>query len=69
MYQHQTIIIIIPCKQCLLDKLCYIWLRPYKYDDGYIDGRSQIKVHTDERTHRIHSAQSSPMVTLCLFVA
>jgi len=29
-----------------------IWfiLRPCQYDEGYIDGRSQIKVHTDERT-------------------
>jgi len=25
-------------------------LRPCQHDDGYIDGRSQIKVHTDERT-------------------
>jgi len=25
-------------------------LRPCQHDDGYIDGRLQIKVHTDERT-------------------
>jgi len=30
-----------------------------------IDGRSQIKVHTDERT-QVHSAQSSLMVTILL---
>jgi len=24
-------------------------LRPCQHDDGYIDGRSHIKVHTDER--------------------
>jgi len=31
---------------------------PLKHDDGYTDGRSQIKGHTDKRT-QIHSAQSS----------
>jgi len=41
-----------------------VWfsLRPCQHDDGYIDGRSQIKVHTDERTHA-HSAPSSLTVT------
>jgi len=33
-------------------------LRPCQHDDGYMDGRSQIKVHTDERT-QVHSARSS----------
>jgi len=39
-----------------------IHLRPCQHNDGYIDGRSQIRVHTDERT-QIHSAQSSLTVT------
>jgi len=30
-------------------------LRPCQHDNGYMDGRSQIKVHTDERT-QVHSA-------------
>jgi len=33
-------------------------LRPRQHDDGYIGGRSQIKVHADERT-QVHSAPSS----------
>ena len=37
-------------------------LRPCQRDNGYLDGRSQIKVHTDERT-QVHSAQSSLAVT------
>ena len=37
-------------------------LRPYQHDNGYLDGWSQIKVHTDERT-QVHSAQSSLAVT------
>jgi len=37
-------------------------LRPCQHDDGYLDGRAQIKVHTDEWT-RVHSAQSSLVVT------
>jgi len=37
-------------------------LRPCQHDGGYIDGRSQIKVHTDERT-KVNSAQSSLTVT------
>jgi len=37
-------------------------LRPCEHDDGYMDDRSQIKVHTDERT-QVHSAQSSLVVT------
>jgi len=37
-------------------------LRPCQHDNGYIDGRSQIKVHTDERT-QVHSAQSSLTIT------
>jgi len=36
--------------------------RPCQHDDGYIDGRSRIKVHTDERT-QVHSARSSLTVT------
>jgi len=36
--------------------LLLVWfiLRPCQHDDGYIDGRSQIKVHTNERT-QVHS--------------
>jgi len=37
-------------------------LRPCQHDNGYMDGRSQIKVHTDERT-QVLSAQSSLAVT------
>ena len=37
-------------------------LRPCQHDNGYLDGRSQIRVHTDERT-QVHSAQSSLAVT------
>ena len=37
-------------------------LRPCQRDNGYLDGRSQIKVHTDERT-QVRSAQSSLAVT------
>jgi len=37
-------------------------LRPCQNDNGYMDGRSQIKVHTDERT-QVHSVQSSLAVT------
>jgi len=33
-------------------------LRPCQHDDGYIDGQSQIKVHTDEQT-QVDSARSS----------
>jgi len=42
----------------------FVWfiLRPCQHDDGYIDGRSQIKVHTDERT-QVHSARSSLTAT------
>jgi len=40
----------------------YSFWRPCQHDDGYLDGRSQIKVHTDERT-RVHSARSSLTVT------
>jgi len=41
-----------------------VWLilRPCQHDNGYIYGRSQIQVHTDERT-QIHSAQSYLVVT------
>jgi len=37
-------------------------LRPCQYDNGYMDNRSQIEVHTDERT-QVHSAQSYLAVT------
>jgi len=44
----------------------YIWNfihnGPCQHVDGYTDGRSQIKVHTDERT-QVHSAWSSLTVT------
>jgi len=36
--------------------------RPCRHDNGYMDGRSEIKVHTDERT-QVHSAQTSLVVT------
>jgi len=42
--------------------LVWIILRPCQHNDGYIDGQSHIKIHTDERT-QVHSAQSSLMVT------
>jgi len=42
--------------------LWLIDLRPCQHDNGYMDGRSQIEVHTDERT-QVHSAQSSLEVT------
>jgi len=35
-------------------------LRSCQHDDGYRDGRSQINVHTDERT-QVYSTQSSPV--------
>ena len=41
--------------------VCFI-LRPCQHDDGYIDGRSQFQVHTDERT-QAYSAQSSLVVS------
>jgi len=37
-------------------------LRPCQHDDGYMDGRSQIKVLKDEQT-QVNSAQSSLAVT------
>jgi len=37
-------------------------LCPCQHDISYIDGRSQIQVHTDKRT-QVHSAQSSVVVT------
>jgi len=37
-------------------------LRPCQHDNGYMDGQSQIKVHTDERT-QVYSNQSSLAVT------
>jgi hypothetical protein len=39
-----------------------IYLRPCQHDNGYMDGRSLIKVHTDERT-QVHIAKSSLAVT------
>ena len=38
-------------------------LRPCQRDNGYLDGRSQIKVHTDDERTQVHSAQSSLAVT------
>jgi len=46
----------------VLPALVWFILRPCQHDNGYIDGRSQIKVHTDERT-QVHSAQPSLAVT------
>jgi len=37
-------------------------LRPCQHDSGYMDGQSQIKVHTDERMQVDH-AQSSLAIT------
>jgi len=37
-------------------------LRPCQHDNGFIVGRSQIDIHTDELTH-VHRAQSSLVVT------
>ena len=37
-------------------------LRPCQHDNDYMDGRSQIEVHTDERT-QVYSAQSSLAIT------
>jgi len=37
-------------------------LCPCQHDNSYMDGRLQIKVHTDKRT-QVHSAQSSLSVT------
>jgi len=39
-----------------------MYLRSCQHENGYIDGRSQLKVNTDERT-QVHSAQSSLVVT------
>jgi len=49
----------------------FIDLRPCQHDNGYMEDRSQIKVHTDERTN-VHSAQSflaMVMVIILIFVA
>jgi len=45
-----------------LHAMVWFILRPCQHDDGYIDGRLQIKVHTDERI-QVHSARSSLAVT------
>jgi len=45
---------------------CGCWLinlRPCQHDDGFMDGRSQIKVHAHRRTDTGSSAQSSLAVT------
>jgi len=50
-------------KPSLVDLVWFIFrLRPCQHDDGYINDRSQIKVHTDEQTQD-HSARSSLTVT------
>jgi len=45
-------------------RLSLVWfiLRPRQHDICYIDGLSQIQVHSDERT-QVHSAWSSLVVT------
>jgi len=43
-------------------RLIWFILHPCQHDIGYIDGRSQIKIHTGELT-QVHSARSSLMVT------
>jgi len=48
--------------------LVWFILHPCQHNDGYIDGRSQIKVHTDERT-QVLSARSSLTVTVKVDVA
>jgi hypothetical protein len=45
-----------------VSKMMLIDLRLCQHDNGYMDGRSHIKVHTDERT-QVHSAQSFLAVT------
>jgi len=45
-----------------LISLVWFILRPCQHDDGYIDGQSQSKVHTDART-QVDSARSSLAVT------
>jgi len=45
-----------------MDDLVWFILRPCQHDNGYIDGRSQVYVHTDERT-QVHSAWSSLVIT------
>jgi len=52
------------CSSAKCSRLVLVWfiLRPCQHDNGYVDGRSQIKVHTDERT-QVHSARSSMTVT------
>jgi len=46
----------------IIARFCLIHLRPCQHDDGHTDGRSQIKVHADDRK-QVHSAQSSLTVT------
>ena len=46
---------IIPC-EWMID------FRPCQHDNGYMDGRSQIMAHTDERT-QVHGTQSSLAVS------
>jgi len=48
--------------KCNVLVLVWFILSLYQHDDGYKDGRAQIKVHTDERT-QAHSARSSLTVT------
>jgi len=58
-------LLVIPIFRNCTTKWLINWLidlRPCQHDNGYMDGRSQIKVHTDERT-QVHSAQSSLAVT------
>jgi len=50
------------CTSAAACSLVWFILRPCQHDNGYIDGRSQIKVHTDKRT-QVHSAQPSLAVT------
>jgi len=51
----------VQCCNCSVRKY-WIILRPCQHNFGYVDGRSHIKIHTDEQTH-VHSAQSFLVVT------
>jgi len=44
------------------NELAWFILRSCQPDNGYIDGRPQIQVHTDEQT-QVHSARSLLVVT------
>jgi len=62
-YTSHSIAFLIQFVRLVAFVLISIILRPCQHDDtNCIDGRSQIKVHADERT-QVHSARSSLVVT------